>query len=69
MKLAKLSIKSQKEGASALSEKITKLVHWVKTGKRPTGLTKTELAKLKLICENLIAKKYFTPSAREVFQT
>ena len=48
--------------------KVVSFLYWIKTGKRPPGLTTQEFLELRPVCENLISKKQLHPKAREVFK-
>jgi len=57
VQLEKGSVRSKKEGAGDLIQKIKYLVSWVRTGKRPSRLADHEFVKLKPVCQSLVAKK------------
>jgi hypothetical protein len=43
------------------------LLDWLNNGKRPLGISDSDLLRFRPICENFIARKQLLPSALEVF--
>jgi hypothetical protein len=67
-KLAKLSVRSKKEGASDLAEKINAFLFWLKTGKKPSKLSFPDFIKIKPLAESLIRKGQLKPEALKSFK-
>ncbi len=67
-KLEKSPGRMDRKESQIQHNKVRGFLYWIKTGKKPTGLTTQEFLELRPVCENLISKKQLHPTARDIFK-